>query len=450
MIEVSDLIERVRDERRSRGHLYSGMRFKRALVERVGAEAAFPLAVPELGVPGLQTLRRRAVRALRDVARTDGLPYRELWPGGTPHLVPTPTVLGEHDDVPRAVTDRCAFLACLDDVLVRGQSGVLLRGDEALVDAERDEYRPAQDSAEFDPAVLQSGDDAFWTMEPGGNVPRLPEALKLCGAYASDFGHWLYDFLPRLAIARLAGWRGGMPVLVDRNIPATIRDALPRLLPPDAPLVTVPHMAPVRVDRLWCVPSPSYIGFFPADRIALADQTRWLPVPQRMATLLREVGTMTAEATAEPTGIARLYLGRKAHRRKRMVNQEQVQAVLDRHRFHSVFPEDLGFIEQLRLVRHARHIVAPEGSNSLLSWLARPGAKACVLGPPSIYTLAADCATLAALGIEPTLITGPGATDSPGFSDDPSWTFWNDYRIDAAAFDDFLRRWLDLPPAAPQ
>jgi hypothetical protein len=81
----------------------------------------------------------------------------------------------------------------------------------------------------------------------------------------------------------------------------------------------------------------------------------------------------------------------------------------------------------------------------LLAWLARPGAKACVLGPPSIYTLAADCATLAALDIEPTIFTGPCATDSAGYTDDPSWTFWNDYRIDAAAFNDFLLGWLALP-----
>jgi len=442
MIDVSDLVERVREDRRSRGHLYSGMRFKQALVERVGVEVAFAQAVPELGVPGLQTLRRRPLRALRDLARADGLVFRELWAGGEVHRIPMPRVVGHRDDVPHAVTDRGAFLACIEQVLVRGQSGVLLRGDEAVVDHERDEYRSEQDSAEFDPAVLHAGLHEFWTMEPGSDVPRIPEALKLCGPFSGDFGHWLYDFLPRLAIARLAGWPGGMPVLVDKNIPSTVREALPHLLPPHTPVLTVAPRAPMRVDRLWCMPGATYIGFFPGDNIALADQTRWLPAPKRMATLLHEVGEMTAHATAEPTAIPRVYLNRRPQRRKRMVNHQEIQALLERHGFHSVFPEDLSFIDQLRLVRHARHIVAPEGSNSLLTWLARPGAKTCTLSPPSIHALAAECATLADLGIESTIFTGPCATDSPSHTADPSWSFWNDYRIDAASFEDFLLGWL--------
>jgi capsular polysaccharide biosynthesis protein len=243
-------------------------------------------------------------------------------------------------------------------------------------------------------------------------------------------------------MARLAGWTGGMPVLVDSKIPGTVRAALPRLLPADAPLVTVPHLAPLRVDRLWCMPNAVYVGFFPGEDVSLADQARWVPAPRRFATLLREVAAMTSEATATPTGIPRLYLGRKPQRQKRMLNDEQIRQVLDRHAFHCVFPEDLGLLEQLRLVRHARFIVAPEGSNASLALLARPGARLCLLSPPSTYRLGADSATFAELGIDATVLTGPSATDSPNYTDRALWSFWNDYRIDADQLDGILGAWL--------
>jgi hypothetical protein len=241
----------------------------------------------ELDVPGVEVLRRHAIRPLHDVARAEGTSYRALWEGGTEHRVPSPRVIGAGDHAPLSVIDRSAYLTCLDSVTVRGHSSVVLRGEHALFDAERDEYRPQRDSPEFDPAILKATIDTAWTMEPGRDSLQLPQALKLSGAFAGDFGHWLSDFLPKLAMARLAGWTGGMPVLVGSKIPRTIRAALPKLLPSDAPLVTVPALTPMRVDRLWCMPAALYIGFYPSDDTRLAEQANWVPAPQRFATLMR-------------------------------------------------------------------------------------------------------------------------------------------------------------------
>lgn len=444
-LAIDDLTDRLRADRAYWGHVGAAMRFKQALVARVGVEAAFPLAVQEVGVPQLHALRRRSPRSIGDVARTEGRAYRELWPGGACVPLPPPTVVGEGDHGALAVTERAAYLACLDDVLVRGRSDLLLRGDEALADFERDEYHRSRDNPEFDPAVLHANGTEFWTMEPTHDVPRLPEALMLCGAHSRGFGHWMTEFLPKLATARLAGWGGAMPVLVDEQIPGTVRTALAALLPADAPLFTVAHMAALRVDRLWCMANPAYAGFFPSESNTAADIAHWSAAPERFATLMREVAAMVDARTERPTNIGRVYLARKPDRRKRLVNDTSVAEVLRRRGFHCVYPEDLGLVEQFRLVRHARHIVAPDGSNSLLATMARPGAKACILSPPSTHRLVDVCATLAALGVEPTIFTGPCDTTGADYTEHPLWSFWNDYRIDATAFESFLQGWLASP-----
>lgn len=426
------------------------MRFKQALVERVGVAAAFELGAPLLGVPGLDILRRRAIRSMKDRAQEDGLPYRELWSGGTAHLLPMPRVIGQGNHRPMTVIDRAAYLTCLDDVLVRGRSEVVLRGNEALMDFEGDEYTRVHSNPEFDPSILKATATDAWTMEPAGKVAYEPEALMLCGVRAVDFGHWLVEYLPKLATAWLAGWRGGMPVLIDRNIPASIRAALPSLLPADAPLREVPHLAPLRVGRLWCMANPTFHGFFPDyTNFALADSAHTSAAPGPMAALLRELARRVAASTAAPTGRDRLFLARHPRRRKPLVNHAEIEQLLGRRGFHCVYPEDLDFLEQLRLARHARFIVAPEGSNGLLTLFAQPGARVCLLSPPATHQLTDFAATLARLDVDALVFTGPEVEDHPDYTRHELWSSWNAYRIDATAFERFLHAWLEgLTPSS--
>lgn len=437
---ATDLIERLQAERPYWGVLAAGMRFKQALVARLGPEAAFPLARAELRLPGLDRLRRCRLVSIAD--RVSAGAGHRPWPRGHDASLPAPTVVGVAPEPPLPYHARTPWLACLDDVVLRGRSDLLLHGDdELLIDAEAGEYDPAQDNLEFDPAVLQAGQDEAWVMAPERVRLQHDEALAVCGAYAPDFGHWLLDYLPRLALARLAGWPGGMPVLVDATLPATVREALPALLPTGTPVVEVPNFQPVRVRRLWTAAHPIHFGLFPSDD-APAHPRHLFP-PGQAAMLFRELRRLTDAATGAPTGADRLYLARRPERRKRLVNHEQIEALVDRHGFRRVYPEDLGLLEQIRLVRHARFIVAPEGSNSLLALLASAGARTCIFGPPTTRQLTLLSVLAREQGIDPVLFVGPAATDSPGHTDHPTWSFWNDYRIDAQAFEAFLAGWLD-------
>jgi capsular polysaccharide biosynthesis protein len=438
--DATDLLQRLAEDIPRRGQLAARMTFKRDLVARFGVEQAFAIAAPHLGVPRLQTLHRRRVRPLIDAARQDAVTCRDLWHGGQVQEVPPMRVVGEGRQGPVKIGSRSMYLACLEDVLLRGRSDLLIRKGEALVDLEGAPFAPATANAEFDPGVLHAEADHLWTMEPDGPVPRLKEALMLTGARTLDFGHWLIEYLPKLAIARLAGWQGGMPVLVDRTTPDNVRHALQAMLPPDAPLHTVGHLAPIRVDRLWCMPDTFLVGFYPS-------RTGNGQLPQRLAlehwrAVSDEIFAMGGAAAAAPTGIDRLYLARRPERKKKLVNHAEIEALVSRLGFTLIYPEDHSLIEQIRFVRHARHIVAPEGSNAALAIFCSPGTRMCTLTSPDVQLLAIGNAIFDALGCQATLFTGPMATDSPSYSTEWMFSFWNDYRIDAAALEAFLTGWL--------
>lgn len=440
---ISDLIERHASEIPLWGHLPAAMRFKQAVVERVGVDAAFSLVRGELNVPGIDLLRQRRIVGMRVAAAERAIVFRELWPGGHRFDRPEPKVIGASNHAPMPGVDRAAYLACFPDVTIRCRSALLLSGEDGLVDFEGDEYTRMADNPGYDPGVLHAQADRLWTMEALSPALEIDEAFMLSGSHSVDFGHWMTEYLPKLAIAMLAGLPAGIPVLVDQIIPSTIREALASLLPAGTELITIPHLAAARVRRLWCVPAPVYSGFYPTEW----NEQTWSHIgsePRHLAGLLRKVLELAGPSVLQPGGPERIFLARKPERRKkRLVNHAQIEAAAIEHGFTIVHPEDLGLLEQIRLAHNARFIVAPEGSNALLAWFARAGAKACFLSPPYTLPLVDVNAILAELGVDLTVVTGPDLPTAEDFC-----PFWNDYRIDAEAFAAFLGQWA--PQGAPQ
>lgn len=435
---VAQAVDRLAAETPEIGHLLAAAAFKRSMVEHFGVERALALCREHLQLPGAERVRRRVVVPLRTVAeRTDEL--RELWPGGRPFVHPAPPVVGEGDHIDQHGVGRAGYLACVADALVRGRSAVVLVGDVAAVDFEEDEPLRFADEPLFDPALLAATDESLWTIEPADGVTEIDECFLLTGSYAHDFGHWLSEHLPKLGLALLAGLPE-MPILVDERMPATHRQSL-ALFCPERQVLDLGHLAPCRVRRLWLASSPTYRGFSPLDWTSAWQAM--LPDPERFTRTIRRLEEAAGTVLDEPTGADRVFLARRPDRKKRLVNHRRIEEIAAAHGFAVVHPEDLPFVDQLRLVRHARHLVAPDGSAGLLTYFASAGAAVCFLNHPHTRPLVELNGLLAARGASFTIVTGPVAGDP---CDE---RFWSDYTIDEEVFASFLAPWLTAPPAPP-
>lgn len=427
------LLARLREEQPHWGRLPAAMRFKQDLVKHYGVYEAHRLAAPALAVPGIDVLQHCAVGNLHDAAKASGS-YRLLWDGGESFTAPPTRIVGRNDHGPFAGLSRAAYAASLESCAIRGRSALLRQGSNTVLqDFEGHERDGMSDNPEYDPGVMASAPDHYWMMGPSSatGLLEVDEAFLLSGSHTLDFGHWVMEYLPRIAMAKMAKLKP-MPVLVDLQIPQSLIESLDIFWPERTATIALPHLAPAIVRKLWVAPCPMYMGFYPTE---WSGRT-WLAMATHgplFAALIRE---LLRPLPPVPAG-GRIYLARKPNQlKKRLLNYAEIEAIARQKGFDIVYPQDLTFAEQLRISRSAEVILGPEGSAMFWAFFSRPGTRACVLSPEHTFPLADINSVMTALGIDYTVFTGISA------SGDPDWPFWVDYTIDPAAFSAFLSDWL--------
>jgi hypothetical protein len=364
----------------ARRNHYQLMRYKQTLVRELGVEDGFAFYKEIFALPDSDRIERKAVTSLYEFAKQRGAAFHEIAPAGEPFTIAPPRVIGEGNHRTLEGTSRAIFVACLTDVRVRARSGFIEAGDAALLDYQADELVRIDDELDFDPAVFHAEDGAVWMIGPGDDADavEIDEAFTLLGPHSGDFGHWMLDLLPRYIAASMSGALPPVPMLIDRSMPATERECLQLMLSPGTEIIDLEPFAAARVRCLWCASSPSYMPVLEK----INERFRWEYIagpPQRFAAIAREMAGRVAAAVATPTGSERIFLARKPHLLRKLVNTLEIEAAAAARGFAIVYPEDLGFAEQIRLLRHARFIAGPDGSALLLALFSQPGAAVRVI-----------------------------------------------------------------------
>ncbi|MEO6263963.1 MAG: glycosyltransferase family 61 protein [Luteimonas sp.] len=411
------------------------MRFKQELCSTFDLPEAMRLYSEFALLPESGRLERKAIRGILDYARASGACLVELHPGGEAFTVPAPRVVGEAATRALEHVSRARFVACLDDVRVRGRSAVVETVDAALLDFEPWESRLFDCELDIDPSIFcVIGQDAWvpGPVDPSTTI-QVEEAFSLLGPQTGAFGDWMYTALPRYVAADMSGHLPAVPVLVDKGLPRSILDSLRMMLRPGVEIIQVPAFRSVSVGRLWCSPSLHYA---PA-REVMDHRYKFdysTPSPAAFLSVVREINRRATPAPMSSGAFGRVFLARKPSRWRKMVNHAAIEDVARARGFAIVYPEDLDFASQVALIRGAKHVVAPEGSAITLMYFANPGTRLCILNHPIIETTAYDGLLD---GIDLRVLVGPIVEKHPAFEHRSS------YRIDEAAFLEFLGGWLE-------
>lgn len=187
--------------------------------------------------------------------------------------------------------------------------------------------------------------------------PRIPVgngvSLLTGGGGLSNYGHWLYDVLPRLYLLRQAGF-----------------------ITPDARYLVPPldsEFKHTSLDRLGITPDSCIEVGGPVaidgDTIAASSGHRshgrvepWIAQFLRDA-FLRE---------APQTGL-RLYVNRRDTKIRRVLNEEALESALAERGFRSISAADFDFQDKMDLYSSAEVIVAPHGSGLANIAFCSPG-----------------------------------------------------------------------------
>jgi capsular polysaccharide biosynthesis protein len=278
-------------------------------------------------------------------------------------------------------------------------------------------------------------DTSFWALCDHGLLHRHPLSLRwrappqhrLVGrvlSLASDhahhsFGHFLLDALPRLAYVQRAGY-----CLNDFN------------------WIVLPHPPSATVDRLIAAAQ------LPRDRLInpriredfVCDELVCTTFPGRPGVYSPELpGFYRQLLGLENTrGRRRIYLSRQRQGRRRLANAIEIETVLARHGFETIYPEsDPDIIQKCA---EAAFIVGIEGSNFTNQVFSPPGGAVLLLiasnwsDLPYVYTVATAAGkNVFALNCDP--VIDPADTRS-------HWTNPYDLIVDPALFDTALTAML--------
>ena len=165
-------------------------------------------------------------------------------------------------------------------------------------------------------------------------------AFLMAGPTDLHFGDWTYNFLPRLHLAELAGL--DVPLVVNADIPGRYVDMLGALgAPPSRLLFHDP--GGVSVFRRLYVPS-------------------W-PSRDRLEPIESQYRVYDRVAAATPRGPGeRLFLSRRRHSRRALVNEAEVREIFLARGFRIVCPEEHSFAQNLETFARPECVAGPYGS----------------------------------------------------------------------------------------
>ena len=197
---------------------------------------------------------------------------------------------------------------------------------------------------------------ALAELERGRELPEVEEAAPLNSPGAYNLWHWMTEGLPKLLALESIGYKGAyiVPPAPDggNGVPAQSLALLgvdpERLLPGGSSYLVKNLILPPRLS-----------GFHLAGNMPLTGLVR--------AKILEALG-----GPAEGARNKRIYLRRVGSRR--ILNEDELLAVIGDFGFEAMVPEELSLVEQWRRLAGAGGFLAAHGAGSAHSLLLAPGA----------------------------------------------------------------------------
>jgi tetratricopeptide (TPR) repeat protein len=390
--------------------VYSLRPTKAALAVRYGSYAAAAILAQLYGADQWR-LRRLKLCGMQDHARQHALPYEELIPPRDVEMS-APAIRGRPRSASLRGRSRSVFHCKLKDIVVTGKSNLLMAPDAMLLDFQGDELARIPVHFDVNPDVVSGGDAELTILELGAGArkPALEAAFSLAGLNTSNFGHWIFEFMFQLwALMRRPGF-GSLTLIVDRQMPAQMREMLEFFVGPGVPVLELGPGESVQVRELWAC---AKIAFWPGGEKVRSQSAVDFELSDTRA-LARLIGTLQPrlQAATREGYPEHIYLTRGAEQSRPLTNRVAVEELFRSKGFAILNFTRRPFIEQLRHLRAASTVIVEAGSAIYGLVLCRPGTRIGEIADedPTGYEWFSE--TFKALGLD--LVLFPCRVDDAG------------------------------------
>lgn len=219
---------------------------------------------------------------------------------------------------------------------------------------------------------------------------RRGRALLLGTKESGNYYHWMLDCLPRWKLLVEAGFKDYDHVLLTTDTKSFSKDILDRLGVPVAKRLSCSTLFLHEFDQLVVPAMP-----FPKWEVA-AWTCEWV------SSLFNERNAHSPE---------RIYISRRAAKKRRLLNEAELEARLADRGFQIVRTEQLSVAEQSALFRRARCVVAPHGAGLTNLIFCPKETQLVELKPPQYYKPPCFQNLALACGFAYARITGQAGND---------------------------------------
>ncbi len=233
------------------------------------------------------------------------------------------------------------------------------------------------------------------------------KGIMLFGEGSIHYGHWLYEYLPKIKLLDESKNYKDWPIFIDSNMPSTHRESLLKLVGPNRTIREMPNSGTIFFKKILY---PSFFVHLPMHlRLDASPILNEAPTDFRVLKYLQ-----TQLRTPANSAIKRekLYLSRKNAAWRKLSNEIEIETFLMKRGFRTISTENLSFEEMLTLFSTAETIVGASGSAMNNIIFAPTDCRILVLSPPDLGNYSSWENAVAKLGYDIAFICGT-STDDP-------------------------------------
>lgn len=264
--------------------------------------------------------------------------------------------------VPSVVFSNVPFAKIIGNNFVLGNGGQVFGPSPAETQSELDRI-VAQNQENHQGFAAESVNGALTAYYAAHRDPTHHDigAVFLHNLEPANYGSFLFRQLPQMLFLRDLPIDFQAYIVPDRT--PWLREALQLVGLPNRPIFTVREIAGDTFKSIGLFNEFDAEGFYSE------------VVASKLMSLARTVWPATLGKSHR-----RIYLSRRLGTTYRpdyrpLINEAMVEEVFRRHGYAVVYPETLGFADQIGLFRQASHIAGPSGSGMLNAIFSEPGTK---------------------------------------------------------------------------
>jgi len=268
------------------------------------------------------------------------------------------------------------YVAQLNDAQVYGGTNLVFVQDAVichdLYDFERD-YTSEELHGRH---VIDAKKKRMRLVRSDATPEHLPVAAAFLDACAPNYAHWLTEVLPRIAAFCSVEQHANVPIIIDDGLHPNIMESLALVVGNDREIIALPVGRAINVGILYVT---SVTGYVPFERrnTRLVGHSHGVFSPAALELLRNKIDAVDngAENQSWPE---KIFLRRNSGLRE-VANVAELENLMTSRGYTIIEPEKLTFIQQVKLFKNAKKIVAPTGAALSNAIFCKPGTQVTVL-----------------------------------------------------------------------